>query len=321
MPLPDVVVLDDWSGFALREPAWSRIEHRVRLRSETRHHDREDELVAALRGATVMVVMRERTPITASLLGKLPDLRLIVTTGARNAAIDIEAAADQGVLVAGTASDRYDAAELTWALILAAVRRIPEEAARVRRGDWTGGLGTSLDGRHLGVVGLGRLGGRVARIGLAFGMRVTAWSQHLTDERCIAVGVERAPTLAGLLEASDIVTIHVRLSDRTKGLIGVDQLRRMRPTAWLVNTSRGPVVDEAALLAALDTGTIAGAALDVFDVEPLPPDHPLRRHPRVLATPHLGYVADASWSSWFAEVVEDIEAWLDGAPIRLVPPS
>ena len=178
----------------------------------------------------------------------------------------------------------------------------------------------SLDGRQLGVVGLGRLGGRVASVGRAFDMPVVAWSANLTDARCAELGVKREATLLDLLASSHIVTIHLRLSDRTRGLIGRPELQAMRPDAWLVNTSRGPIVDEAALLLALDEGWIAGAALDVYDTEPLPRDHPFRRHPRILATPHLGYVSDASWRSWFPEIVEDIEAWLDGAPIRQIVP-
>lgn len=316
--LPRVVVLDDWSGEALRGPAWVRLRGRVVVRRLARHVPDEAVLAGLLRDAAVVVAMRERTPIGASLLDRLPSLRLIVTTGRANAAIDLAAARARGVLVCATDVDNGDAAELTWALILAAARHLPAEHERLRRGAWTGGLGMSLGGRRLGVIGLGRLGARVARVGLAFGMEVVAWSHNLTAERCSEVGVEPAPTLDALLASSDVVTIHQRLSDRTRGLIGERELALMRPTSLLVNTSRGPIVDEAALLRALDAGRPGAAALDVFTTEPLPRDHPLRRHPRVLATPHLGYVADASWAGWYGEVVEDIEAWLDGRPIRVL---
>jgi phosphoglycerate dehydrogenase-like enzyme len=309
-------VLDDWPSAARESADWSRLAGRARVRFLGSHHSSEGEVARSVAGATVVVAMRERTPLPASLLSRLHDLRLIVTAGRRNAAIDVEAASGLGIAVCGTGSGPLDAAELTWGLILAALRHIPTEAARVRRGGWTGALGTSLEGRRLGVVGLGRLGSRVASVGRAFGMPVVAWSANLTEERCAELGVERAASLVELLTSSDIVTIHLVLSDRTRGLVGRAEFKAMRPHAWLVNTSRGPIVDEGALLLALDEGWIAGAALDVYDTEPLPLHHPFRRHPRVLATPHLGYVSDGSWRSWFPEIVEDIEAWLDGAPIR-----
>ena len=317
---PLVVVLDDWPPVALQSEAWRRLAGRARVRSVRRHLQSEDDTATALAGAKVVVAMRERTALPASLLSRLPDLALIVTTGRRNAAIDVEDATRRGIVVCGTGAGPLDAAELAWGLILGALRHIPSEAARLRRGAWTGSLGMSLDGRQLGVVGLGRLGGRVASVGRAFDMPVVAWSANLTDARCAELGVKREATLLDLLASSHIVTIHLRLSDRTRGLIGRAELQAMRPDAWLVNTSRGPIVDEAALLLALDEGWIAGAALDVYDTEPLPRDHPFRRHPRILATPHLGYVSDASWRSWFPEIVEDIEAWLDGAPIRQIVP-
>ncbi|MCU0504211.1 MAG: D-2-hydroxyacid dehydrogenase family protein [Chloroflexi bacterium] len=314
--MPLVVLLDDWQRSALGSADWERLRGRARVRAIARPLPDADAVVSALRHATVVVAMRERTPFTAGLLARLPELRLLVTTGARNDAIDFPAAAAQGIVVSATQSAPVDAAELTWALILGALRAIPAQSARLRRGRWTGPLGRSLSGRTLGVVGLGRLGGHVARVGLAFGMDVVAWSANLTDARCAEVGVRRAPALASLLETSDVVTIHLRLSDRTRGLIGEAALRRMRPDATLVNTSRGAIVDEAALIRACREGWIAGAALDVFDEEPLPPDHPFRRLPNVLATPHLGYVADRSWTNWYAEALEAVEAWLDGAPIR-----
>ena len=317
---PLVILLDDRPPVALASADWGRLRGRARVRALERPLEGEDAVVAALQGASAVVVMRERTPFPRSLLERLPDLRLIVTTGSRNPAIDVAAAAERGIVVCATASSTPDAAELTWALILAAARRIPSQAGRVRRGGWTSELGTSLDGRTLGVIGLGRLGTRVARVGLAFGMDVVAWSRNLTEERCAAAGVRLAPSLDDLLATSDIVTIHLQLSDRTRALLGAAELRRMRTGALLVNTSRGPIVDEAALVRACREGWIAGAALDVFDAEPLPPDHPFRHLRNVVATPHLGYVADGSYTRWYAEALEDVEAWLDGAPIRVLTP-
>jgi phosphoglycerate dehydrogenase-like enzyme len=319
--LPLVVLLDDWQRSALASADWGRLDGRARVRAIARPLPDEEAVVLALRHAAVVVAMRERTPFTAGLLARLPELRLLVTTGARNDAIDLAAAADHSIVVSATRSAPFDAAELAWALILAAYRRIPEQSARLRRGGWTGGLGRSLDSRTLGVVGLGRLGGRVAKVGLAFGMDVVAWSANLTDGRCAEVGVRRASTLESLLSESDVATIHLRLSDRTRGLIGEAALRRMRPDAVLVNTSRGPIVDEDALIRACSEGWIGAAALDVFDEEPLPRDHAFRRLPNVLATPHLGYVADGSWTRWYGEALEDVEAWLDGSPIRVLAPG
>ena len=318
--LPLVVLLDDRPPAALGSADWGRLRGRARIRAERRVLADEDAVVAALRGAAAVVVMRERTPLPRSVLERLPDLRLIVTTGSRNPAIDVAAATERGVAVCATAWSTPDAAELTWGLILAASRRIPSQSARVRHGGWTSELGRSLAGRTLGVVGLGRLGTRVAGVGRALGMDVIAWSRNLTDGRCAAAGVRRSPALHALLGESDVVTVHLQLSDRTRGLIGADELRRMRPDALLVNTSRGPIVDEEALVRACTEGWIAGAALDVFDVEPLPGAHPFRRLPNILATPHLGYVADASYAGWYADALEDVEAWLDGNPIRVLAP-
>jgi phosphoglycerate dehydrogenase-like enzyme len=315
---PLVLLLDDWSASALSSADWGRLDGRAVVRSIAQPLASEDAVAAALADATAVVAMRERTAFGQSLLARLPNLRLLVTTGSRNAAIDLAAATNHGVTVCATSSASHDAAELAWGLILAAMRGIPDEAARVRRGDWTGHVGRSLEGRTLGVIGLGRHGARVARVGLAFSMHVLAWSTNLTDERCAAAGVAHAPSLEVLLESSDVVTIHLQLSERTLQLIGERELRRMRRDAWLVNTSRGPIVDEAALIQACRDHWIAGAALDVYDQEPLAASHPFRHLPNVIATPHIGYVADASWSRWYAEAIEDIEAWLDGVPIRVL---
>jgi phosphoglycerate dehydrogenase-like enzyme len=224
------------------------------------------------------------------------------------------------VTVCGTGGVAHGTSELTWALILAAARHLPSELDSVRRGGWMTHVGADLHGARLGVVGLGRLGGRVARIGLAFGMDVVAWSHNLTEERCQAIGATLV-SQEDLLASSDYVTIHLVLSERTRGLIGEAELGRMKPTAWLVNTSRGPICDEDALARACASGRIAGACVDAFDAEPLAPDHPFRALPNVLATPHIGYVTEQTYRVFFADVVEDIERWLDGDPVRVVSPD
>jgi phosphoglycerate dehydrogenase-like enzyme len=261
--------------------------------------------------------MRERTPFPRSLFARLPKLKLLVTTGMRNAAIDLAAAAEHGVTVCGTGSHGPETAELTWALILAFARHIPLEYGQLRSGGrWQSSVGMDLKGARLGVLGLGRLGSQVARIGKAFGMQVQAWSQNLTAEKRAAEGVEFAASLENLLSSADVLTIHLILSKRTRGMLGDAQLRLMKPNALLVNTSRGPIVDEAALVAALRARRIAGAALDVFEHEPLPAGHPFRHLDNVLATPHIGYVTDASYRIYFSGVVEDIAGWLAGKPVR-----
>ncbi|HTY71002.1 MAG TPA: D-2-hydroxyacid dehydrogenase family protein [Actinomycetes bacterium] len=316
----DVVVLDDWQDVARSFAAWARLSDRARVHFRHDHLFDPDVLVEELHHAAVVVAMRERTAFPSSVLERLPQLRLLVTAGMGNAAIDLEAAAALGITVSGTAMRTPPTAELTWGLILAALRHIPEEHQRVRDGLWQGSVGTDLAERRLGLIGLGRLGGRVARVGLAFDMDVVAWSQNLTQERADEVGVGYVD-LDELLATSDIVSLHLRLSPRTRGLLGDRELRLMKPTALLVNTSRGPLVDEDALVAALAEGRLRGAALDVFDEEPLPPGHRLRTAPRVLHTPHLGYVTEASYERIYGDVVEDIEAWLDGAPIRVLAPA
>jgi phosphoglycerate dehydrogenase-like enzyme len=267
----------------------------------------------------VVVAMRERTPFPRTLLDRLPRLRLLVTTGMRNAAIDLRAAADRGVLVCGTGGLPYPTAELTWALILALARRVPREDRATREGGWQETLGIGLNGKSLGVLGLGTLGTRVARVGRALEMNVVAWSQNLTAERAAAVGatlVERDE----LLTRADVVTIHLVLSDRTRGLIGARELGLMRKTAYLVNTSRGQIVEEGALIRALEAGAIAGAGLDVYDEEPLPLDHRLRRLPNTVITPHLGYVTEETYRVFYAEALEDVRAFLAGAPVRVLRP-
>jgi len=313
-----VAVLDDYQAVARASGPWERLPASVEVVFFGDHLDDEDALVARLGRFHAIVAMRERTPLPRSLLARLPALELIVTTGMVNAAVDVEAARAQGVLVCGTGHAESATAELTWALILGLARHVHEEDAAVRAGGWQHTIGPELYGRTLGVIGLGRQGSRVAGYGAAFSMRVIAWSQNLDPGRASGLGVEAVATLEELLAQSDVVTIHVRLSERTRGLIGARELGLMRPDAYLVNTSRGPIVDEAALLEALEAGRIAGAALDVYDREPLPPDHPLRRAPNTVLTPHLGYVTEEGYALFYSQTVEDIEAFLAGAPVRVL---
>lgn len=313
------VVLDDTLRVAADCADWTALRERVELVFLHEHLADRDRLVAALADADIVVLMRERTAFGADILARLDRLQLIVTAGQRNGALDVAAAAARGIPVLGTRILETPAVELTWALILALARQLPREVQAMRAdGPWQSGLGTDLAGATLGVVGLGRLGARVGTVARAFGMRVLAWSHNLDDARCAACGVERAPSLPALLRASDIVSIHSVLSPRTRGLIGAAELRAMRPGAFLVNTSRAEIVDEAALLEALSSGTIAGAGLDVFAQEPLPPQHPYRRLPQVVATPHLGYVTHGLYRRIYCDVVEDIAAWLEGRLVREV---
>ncbi|GGT69356.1 MULTISPECIES: D-2-hydroxyacid dehydrogenase family protein [Streptomyces] len=312
-------VLDDYQGVALTSADWTPLAGRVDVRVLREHLTDRDALVAAVEDCEILVVMRERTPLDAELLKRLPRLRLLITSGMRNASIDVAAAAGLGITVCGTDSRPEPPAELTWALILGLARQVPVEARALREGGpWQSTVGTDLAGRTLGVVGLGKIGGRVARVGLAFGMDVLAWSPNLTDERAAEHGVRRAASKPELLESADVVSLHMVLSDRTRGLIGTADLRAMRPSAYLVNTSRAGLIDGEALLRALREGWIAGAGLDVFDTEPLPADDPLRTLPNVLALPHLGYVTEGNYGRYFGQAVEDIEAFLAGTPVRVL---
>jgi phosphoglycerate dehydrogenase-like enzyme len=315
-----IVVLDDYQGIAAEMADWSSAGPDVELESLRRHIDVEAELAAALAGAPVVVAMRERTRFTASLFDALPDLQLLVTTGPFNAAIDMEAAASHGVTLSGTGGMITPTSELTWALILALLRHVPADDADMRAGLWQRHIGTGLHGMRLGLLGLGRLGSLVAKVGLAFDMDVVAWSTNLAPARCAEVDVgyvERDELFA----TSDVLSIHLVLSERSRGLVSRAALAAMKPTAVLVNTSRGPIVDQEALIDALRHGTIAGAALDVFDQEPLPADHPLRSTPNTVLTPHVGYVTRQTYEIFYPDIVEDIRAWRDGAPIRLVTPA
>jgi phosphoglycerate dehydrogenase-like enzyme len=312
-----IAILDDYQGVALRMADWRRLPAGVAVEVFQDHLADLEAVAARLAGFEIVLAMRERTPFPRALLERLPRLRLLVTTGMRNAAIDLRAAAERGILVSGTAGLPYPTAELTWGLILALVRRIPVEDRATREGRWQVSVGLGLSGKTLGVLGLGTLGSRVARVGRAFDMEVLAWSRHLTAERAAAAGaapVERDELLA----RSDVVTVHLVLGERTRGLLGARELALMKRTAYLVNTSRGPIVDEAALITALRAGAIAGAGLDVFDEEPLPLDHPFRRLPGTVITPHLGYVTEETYRVFYGEALEDIEAYLRGAPIRLL---
>jgi phosphoglycerate dehydrogenase-like enzyme len=312
-----VAVLDDYQGVAEALGPWDELGDAVSVTAFRDHVDDDDELVTLLGAFEVVVAMRERTPFPAHRLERLPNLRLLVTTGMANAAIDVAAARRQGIVVAGTGGLSAPTAELTWGLILAVTRHVCAEDRRVRAGGWQRTIGPELSGRTLGVLGLGRLGRRVAAVAQAFEMDVIAWSQNLRSEDAAELGVE-AVSKEDLFRRADVLTIHTRLSDRTRGLVTAAELALMKPSAYLVNTSRGPIVDEAALLAALNDGTIAGAALDVYDIEPLPAGHPLRSAPNTVLTPHLGYVSEGSYEVYFREAVEDIAAFLDGEPVRVL---
>jgi phosphoglycerate dehydrogenase-like enzyme len=316
-----VAVLDDYQGVALQMADWSVLASECRVEVFRDHLSDLRALAERLREFEIVTCMRERTPFRRDLLTRLPNLRLLVTTGMRNAAIDLEAAGDLGVVVCGTSGGpESPPAELTWGLILALVRHIPREDAATRAGHWGTTVGMSLGNRVLGVLGLGRLGATVAKVGGAFGMSVIAWSQNLTAEKAAQCGT-RLVTKDELFSRSDIVSIHVQLSERTRGLVGARELGLMKRTAYLVNTARGPIVDEAALVQALQARTIAGAGLDVFDEEPLPPDHPFTRLDNTLLMPHAGYVTEEQYRVRYRDTVEDVAAYLKGAPLRILNPK
>jgi phosphoglycerate dehydrogenase-like enzyme len=315
-----VAVLDDYQCVAKVFADWSRLDGLVEVTSFTDHLAREDALVERLAPFPIVVAMRERTPFPRSLLERLPALELLVTTGPFNAAIDIAAADERGVVVCGTGGVGHNTPELTWALILACARHIPAEDRNVKTGGWMTTVGTDLHGRTLGLLGLGRLGGAVAHVGAAFGMDVIAWSQNLTDERSSEMGARRVER-DDLFRFADVLSIHLVLSDRTLGLVGARELELMKPSAILVNTSRGPIVDEAALADALSRHRIRAAGVDVFANEPLPADHPFRRLDNMVCTPHIGYVTEDAYRVFFEDIVDDIAAYLDGAPARRIQPA
>ncbi|KJK41700.1 2-hydroxyacid dehydrogenase [Streptomyces variegatus] len=313
-------VLDDFQKVATEVADWSSIADDVEVVLFDTHIADEGALAAALADFDIVVTLRERVPFPRSLITRLPRLKLIVASGMRNSVIDYAAAAEHGVTVCGTASSSTPPVELTWALLLGLARGLVEESNALRSGGpWQSTVGADLHGRRLGLLGLGRIGSRVAQVGLAFGMHVSAWSQNLTAERTDELGVELAPSLEDLLTGSDFVSIHLALSDRTRRLLGPAELALLRPTTYLINTSRAAIVDQEALLGALHEGRIAGAGVDVFDIEPLPADHPMRTAPRLLATPHLGYVSQANYATYYGQAVENIRAFLAGAPVRRLP--
>lgn len=316
-----VAVLDDYQNVSLKMADWSRVEDRAEITVFNDHLSSLEQLVARLSPFEAIAIMRERTPFPKRLIDGLPNLKLLVTAGMRNLSIDIEAATARGIMVSGTENVGFTTAELAWAYILCLARKLPEEDAAMRAGQWQTSVGIAVADKTLGIIGLGKLGAHVAKIGLAFGMHVIAWSQNLTAERCAAVGIELARSKDDLLARSDFVSIHLVLSQRTRGLIGRDELGKMKRTAYLINTARGPIVQQEALIDALENRVIAGAGIDVYDVEPLPLDHPMRRLKHAYITPHLGFVTDTNYRLWYGQSAENIGAWLDGKPIRLLNPE
>ncbi|PMW97517.1 hydroxyacid dehydrogenase [Pseudomonas sp. FW215-R2] len=312
-----IAVIDDWQDVARDVVDWSVLDS---LGEVTFVHDYPADnatLAERLGRFQVICVMRERTRFDEDLLKRLPNLKLLVTGGMRNAALDMPAAARLGIKVCGTDSYKHAAPELTWALIMAATRNLVNEANALRAGQWQQGLGGDLHGKTLGILGLGSIGQRVAQFGQVFGMRVIAWSENLTAERAEQAGVTYV-SKQQLFEQADVLSVHLVLSDRSRGLVDAQALDWMKPTALLVNTARGPIVDEAALIKALQKQRIGGAALDVFDEEPLPALHPFRTLDNVLATPHVGYVSRQNYQQFFSQMIEDIQAWSAGEPIRLL---
>ena len=302
-----IAILDDYQHVSRDLADWSGLD--VTVFTEPLANP-----AAALADFEVICIMRERTPFPRRMFDALPKLKLLVTTGARNAAIDLAAAADHGVTVCGTQSPGHATAELTWGLILALARNIAIEDRNMRGGRWQTTLGTDLKGKTLGVIGLGRMGAQVAHIGQAFGMNVVGWSRHLTDERAAETGVRRVDKET-LLRSADVISIHMKYSAAIKGLVGLSELSLMKPGAFLINTSRGPIVDEAALITALKAGMIGGAGLDVYDQEPLPGDHPLRSAPRTVLSPHKGYVTEETYKVFYGETAAIVRAYLAGEPV------
>jgi phosphoglycerate dehydrogenase-like enzyme len=314
-------ILDDYQGVALDMADWSPVRSRaVEIAVERHAFADEDAVVRALADSELVAAMRERTPFPKSIVDRLPKLKLLITTGMRNASFDMAALKDRGVTVCGTGGPgggNEDTAELAWGLILGAARRIAEDHQFMRQGGWQTRIGHRIAGKTLGVLGLGRLGSAVARVGLAFDMKVIAWSQNLTAERAAAVGVERVDKEA-LFRRSDVLSVHLVLSARSRGLVGRDDIARMKKGAILVNTSRGPIVDTGAVIDALQDGRLGYAGFDVYDKEPLPIDHPLRTAPNVILTPHIGYVTDENYRNSYPQIVENVAAFLDGKPIRVI---
>ena len=312
-----LAILDDYQGTAKDLADWSKLPAGVEVEFFQDHIVDEDQLVERLGDFDLVQGMRERTPFPRSVLSRLPNLRLLITTGRRNASFDIEAASELGITVCGTNGGGEGTTELTWGLILAMLRHIPEEERRSRAGSWGTTVGIGVKGKTLGLIGLGHIGSLVARVAKAFDMNVIAWSQNMTNERaneCGATLVDKET----LFKDSDIVSVHLVLSDRTRGLVGKSDLAFMKPSAYIVNTSRGPIIDEMALIDVLERKAIAGAALDTFVIEPLPKDHPFFKTPNTLITPHLGYVIDDSYEAFYAGVIENVRAFTSGEPVRTI---
>ena len=311
-------ILDDYQNVAMGFADWSPIAKDVEIKVFNKPFASQDEAIKALQGFAVIVGMRERTPFPRKMIEALPNLKLLITTGARNNSFDIKACAERGVTVCGTGSVGSPTTGIAFGLMLELTRRIGFENARLKAGEaWQVTIGRDLEGLTLGILGLGRLGQRSATVGKAFGMNTIAWSQNLTAEKAQAAGAQLV-SKEDLFRKADIVTIHLVLSDRSRGLVGAKEIGLMKKTSYLINTSRGPIVDEKSLIAALQAKSIAGAGLDVFDVEPLPLDHPFRKLDNVVITPHLGYVSEQNFRKYFPDIVEDIRAWLDGNPVRVI---
>ena len=310
-----LAIIDDYQNVALAMTDWSPLAGDVSISVFNDHLDDESALVDRLREFEIICVMRERTPFPESLLKKLPNLEHLFTPGMGNASIDVAAAGRQGVMVSGSPTLAHPTAELAWGLIVALTRKITAEERATHAGSWQTTIGEGLHSKTLGIIGLGRIGKLVADVGHAFGMTVIAWSPNLTPERCEGTPARYADR-EELLSKSDVVTIHLRLGDGTRALLSRREFELMKPTAFLINTSRGPIVDERVLVEALESGAIGGVGLDVFDVEPLPLDHPLRKTPNTVITPHLGFVTVENYRIFFQAAVENIRAWLDGKPIN-----
>jgi D-3-phosphoglycerate dehydrogenase len=318
MPRSRCAILDDYQNVALDSADWSKVAGDLDIKVFNEHLGAPENVIKALQSFEIVCAMRERTAFPRPVIDKLPDLKLLITTGARNASIDVAAAKERNVVVCGTPAVGSPTSGIAIGLMLELTRRIGYESARMKAGvAWQSTIGLDLEGLTLGVIGLGKLGTRTARIARAFGMKVIAWSQNLTPEKCKEAGVDYA-TKEEIFRQSDFITIHMVLSQRTRGLIGAKELGLMKPSAYIINTSRGPIIEEAPLLAALGNKTLAGAGLDVFDVEPLPLDHPLRKMDNVVLTPHLGYVSVQNYRAYFSGVVDDIRAFLDGKPVRVL---
>lgn len=313
-----IAILDDYQNVARSYADWTRLPARAELVVVNENIPDPDALAARLGNVEILCVMRERTPITAALMQRLPGLKLIVTTGMWNAAIDMDAASARNITVCGTEGPGHPTAELTFTLLLMLARRMPQQMAALAGGGWQPQeIGHSLSGSTLGLIGLGKLGGRVAGYAQAFGMNVLAWSANLTDSRAAEVGVKRV-SFDELLADSDHVSVHVRLSERTEGLLDAAAIGRMKPGATLINTSRGPIIDVPAMIAALESGALSGAGIDVYAHEPLPADDPIRKAPNVILTPHVGYVSEDTWQMFHAKMLEDILAFIDGKPVRVI---